>query len=222
MNRRDILSTVTLSTVALAGCLDSTGSSNNNSEADKFETCDRRVIWYRNLPDDLKMEVDSALNTGKYESEDGLLWEQFTGPKVEALSTDDQQYSPIIESGTRTETLAFEERTLTHPLTIGIENHTNKHHTASVVAKDGTKIKSKSKEIDIDPGENELVEMGEMAIGEYDIGVTVEGHTEIDGKLLHRYLHPGHMVYISEDDAIVGKAGHIDPVFCDWHGSFSQ
>lgn len=222
MNRRDILSTVTLGTVALAGCLDSASSSSNNDDADKFETCNRRVIWYDNLPDDLKVEVDSALNNGKYESDDGLLWEQFTGPGVEALSTDDQQYNPIIESGSRTETLVFEETTLTHPFTIMIENHTNKRHTASIMAKDGEEIISKSEKIDIEPGGNEHIEMGEIAIGKYEIDVIVEDHTETIGKSLHRYLTPGHAIYITEEDASIRLAGHIDPVFCDWHGAFGR
>ena len=50
-----------MGTVALTGCLGGGERSDPTDDTVEFETCNRRVIWYHNLPDDVKEEVDTAL-----------------------------------------------------------------------------------------------------------------------------------------------------------------
>lgn len=106
MNRRTLLTAISGGAATVAGC---TGGDEDDGR--KYEECDRRFLDYRILPRDVKAEVDTAFNEGRYESDEELLWEQVAGPRLEALARDGSYYAPQVDVENSVHILQFEEIT---------------------------------------------------------------------------------------------------------------
>lgn len=92
MDRRRFVGLVAVGIIGgSSGCLD-------QSSSDSFDVCESPVISYRNLPEPARKEVDIALDTGQYETEDGLLWGEITESEPDLLVGSDDR--PDIEETT--------------------------------------------------------------------------------------------------------------------------
>jgi len=118
MNRRSILAILGASTASVAGCLsgpEQAGEDNGKgAEESDYETCHQQVIYFSRLPDEVKTEVETALEEGKYQTKNELLYDQVEGGGVEALKYESTYYeSDITQSQDGYQTLSFTETTVT-------------------------------------------------------------------------------------------------------------
>lgn len=108
MNRRAFLTSISVGTATVAGCI---GRNENNKNERKYEECNQRVIHYGSLPEDVKAEVDTAFDEGQYESDGELLWQQVAGPRVEWLLHGGTYYTPQVDVDNGVRTLQFRDTT---------------------------------------------------------------------------------------------------------------
>lgn len=120
MNRRTLLTSISVGAATVAGCIgklnrdendEQKKPNRNENDERKYEECNRRILNYRTLPEDVKTEVDTAFDEGQYESDEELLWQQVAGPGVEWLLREGTYYAPQVDVDNGVHTLKFEETT---------------------------------------------------------------------------------------------------------------
>ena len=143
MNRRRLLASAGMACVSLAGCLGGTPANRGNPGSEDtspptdldYETCDREVIFYSELTETLRHEVDVALEEGEYVADEVFL---ASAMNVETayLQKSGDYYEPVVD-GTRLELRHDEKPTLPRRRVL-VENDTDETHTVtlSVVATD--------------------------------------------------------------------------------------
>lgn len=159
MNRRTALATAgSALTFTVAGCLGdgdepgdgsgTTGTGENGSETDgteekgseysienrTYEECRLISIEYEWLPEDVKQEVDAALDEGRYES-DGLLFAEVVDPDRSYLVVDGTPYDPIVEVDDGRWTLELHEDEVVRapePRLITVRNSADRDHEIRV------------------------------------------------------------------------------------------
>lgn len=102
MRRRTLLAAAAVGTVGgLSGCL-------NPLSGDSYDVCEAPVIMYSDLPEPAREEVDTALETGEYETDGELLWSEITQSEPE-LFTGEELYRSNVETGDNLSRLWFEQ-----------------------------------------------------------------------------------------------------------------
>lgn len=119
MNRRAILAILGASTATVAGCLggpERDGEDNEKGDEERnYEPCNKQLILFSLLPDEVKKEVETAIEEGEYRTEGELLYDQVEGPGVEALVRNGMYYeSDITRTQDGSQILSFTEVTVTH------------------------------------------------------------------------------------------------------------
>lgn len=157
MNRRTALATAGSTLVfAVAGCLGDgddevvgNGSETNSTEENgptdgngseysiedrTYEECHLISIEYEWLPDDVKREVDAAIEEGRYES-DGLLLAEVIDPDRSYLVVDGIPYDPTVEVDDGEWTLELHEDEVVRapePRLITVRNSADRDHEVRV------------------------------------------------------------------------------------------
>ncbi|MDL5361384.1 hypothetical protein [Halalkalicoccus sp. NIPERK01] len=159
MDRRTALKTAgSALTFTVAGCLGdgdgpgdgsgSTGSEGNDPETDNtegngseysiedrtYEECHLISIEYEWLPEDVRNEVDIALDDGRYEA-DELLFAEAVDPGRSYLVVDDTPYDPTVETDGETWTLELHEDEVVRapePRLIIVQNSAGRDHEVHV------------------------------------------------------------------------------------------
>lgn len=144
MKRRTLLGTVGATTVGMAGCIGSRlGLDEQNNPdpelpdgVDAVE-CPRDYVQYSLLPDEVVPEVDTALETGSYETEGAVLYE-YAVKDTAKLSRRNTYYNHQIQEEGGTRVLTFEETVPTHssPIELIFVNTTDTEREASVTVQD--------------------------------------------------------------------------------------
>lgn len=102
MRRRKLLTAAVAGSVgSLSGCL-------GQLLGDSYDICESPVIMYSDLPEEARKEVDTALETGEYETDGGLLWSEITDSEPE-LFTGDALYRSNTETDGSTSRLWFQQ-----------------------------------------------------------------------------------------------------------------
>lgn len=119
MNRRAVLAILGASTASVAGCLgrpERDGDDNEKGvEENNYEPCNKQLIQFVLLPDEVKTEVETAIEEGEYQTEGELLYDQVEGSGVEALVRNGTYYeSDITQAQDEYQILSFTETTVTH------------------------------------------------------------------------------------------------------------
>ncbi|QLG48710.1 hypothetical protein [Natrinema halophilum] len=181
MKRRALLTSITVGAATVAGCIGKLNRDENDER--KYEACNHSVLRYRNLPDDVKTEVDTALNEGHYVSDEQLLWQQVAGPEVEALvqgtrhidsdgeiEDDTVLYAPQVDVTNGTHIIEFEE--ITPHLTVVEVPEVPLHISITIKYTSGTIVK------EIDLPIKQIYSSPEVSLprdyGSYIVEVTVE------------------------------------------------
>ncbi|NGM68003.1 hypothetical protein G6M89_03060 [Natronolimnobius sp. AArcel1] len=93
MNRRRLLTFVAGGAIGcISGCL-------TQLAGETYEVCEAPVIMYSDLPDAAREEVDSALETGEYETDGELLWSAITQSEPELFTGDALYHSNVGRAG---------------------------------------------------------------------------------------------------------------------------
>lgn len=191
---------------------DENSDNDENDTDDEYETCENEVVYYRELTDDLREEVDTALDEGSYEADRILL--------AEAMETEDAYlvkdgvyYEPdVSEDGTRLELSEDETPVLRNDRSVSVENDTDEEYevTIELTADDGEILVEET--AILESGESEVV--GRTGrIGDHTLDIERD-----DGK------HETHSVPIGphEFDIIVSvdSLAYLqdvaDPAPCPW------
>ncbi|WP_435345787.1 hypothetical protein [Haloarchaeobius sp. HRN-SO-5] len=123
---------------SISGCLrGSTGERTDGPPGTaRYEECDADFVLYSILPDDVAREVDEAFETGAYETEGPLLYDQAVGPGT-PLYRGGTFYEHRIERDGETIRISFEEWTaFTTPVDLALQNETEAPIEASVAVTD--------------------------------------------------------------------------------------
>lgn len=147
MKRRNLLSAASMATAALAGCLstdtdDSTGDSGDTDEKSNgagnngeitYERCTNRVVSPDDLPEPVSEEVNTAIESGEYESESGLLLPDVIDVDTAFLSVNDDDitiyYEMIVTEQEGTERLQLEKSAPSaNPVTMTLDMETPAHN----------------------------------------------------------------------------------------------
>lgn len=176
MNRREILATMGISlSTPLGGCLqiNNTGSEN---EEQGYEECYLIEIQYEWVPQDIKDEVDTALEEGSYET-DTLLFAEAVDVEESSLMVNDTPYKPVVETTNETQTLEFHEVDVIRtpePRIIRVRNDDDRKHEVHVKLTNGETFVDET--ITLKTGEETELEATDR-FGTYNLSAqTLTGH----------------------------------------------
>lgn len=158
MKRRTLLGTVGVITVGAPGCLgswqgESEGNTSNPDESEENSSnsdlpddedavrCTEDYVPYDQLPDQVVQEVDTALETGSYETKSEILYEHAV-KHTATLWKEETYYNHQIREEGKTRILTFEETVPTHssPTKLIFANWTDTRQEVSVTVRDGDKV----------------------------------------------------------------------------------
>ena len=197
MNRRTLLTAISVGAATVAGC---TGRDENDER--KYEECKLRIIYYRDLPEDVKTEVDTAFDEGQYESDEELLWQQVAGPDVEALKRGETYYSPQVDVDDDVHVLQFEETTpqydSTKHLTVVGVPEVPLHISFTIKDTEGTVLKEAERTIEEKDSNRKVPVASEF--GTYMLEVTVEDWGTVTESLTLGYATDVIQLSIRETD----------------------
>lgn len=184
MRRRTLLAAVGGS-LPTAGCLSGEGDGErtgtptatpvdpSNGEDRRYQECSREVVPYDQLPDDVRAEVDAALDGG-YEA-DRVYLREAMDVEGSYVSVGDDYYDPTVTAADGSETLELrlvEPKALPDARPVSVEHRRDDERTVSVelVADDGTTLVEGTRELG--PGDD--VEFGRThRVGSHDLRVAV-------------------------------------------------
>lgn len=210
----------------------------NVDDSPEYEPCDRPIVWYWELPDDVAAEVDAALEDGAYETDGDLLYAQAVAADT-ALSIDDAYYAADIERDGKTTILRLAETTPTKrsPEELVFRNETDEAIEVAVTVtreggdggtegdgdedRDGTVV-LEEEGIVVDSREDHEDEHRLPVTDEYgDYEITVElanGRREtLDWRIQYTALNA--VVTVSSDEIAVGSEMVMDIGLCPWNES---
>lgn len=198
MRRRTLLAAVGAGTLSLAGCLSNAADGDTETRTPtrtptstesptptdpggrRYEECSREVIPYEQFPEDVRAEIDAALD-GRYEA-DRVYLREAMDVEESYVSVDDVYYDPAatVEDGRETlELRRVEPKALPDPRPVRVEHHRDGERTVSVevVAEDGTVLVDRTR--DLWPGGD--VEFGRTRrVGTHRLRVTVADGDDIE------------------------------------------
>ncbi|MFA9418357.1 hypothetical protein [Natrinema sp. HArc-T2] len=223
MKRRTLLTTIITGMGTFAGCMGS-----DNSDGWSYQAaCDRMIINYWNLPDNVKNEVDTAFAEGEYETKGNLYYELLIEDKDEQyLFKDDKYYMADIDITKDKSNLEFNEVTPTFdpPKSIRIRNTTDNslNFTFTVDYEaggrltdvDGERIRDRG----VSLGPEEVYETVGIAdeFGAYEVTIEFEdGRRETDRFVINRGTG-SIRISLSEDQVSVSSYGDADDGRCPW------
>lgn len=175
MNRRRVLATMGISvSTPLVGCLQTSNIGSENEEQG-YEECYLIEIQYEWFPQDIKGEVDTALEEGSYET-DTLLFAEAVDVEESYLVVNDTPYEPVVETN-ETQTLELHEVDVIRtpePRIIRVRNDDDRKHEARVELTNGETFVDET--ITLKSGEEiELEATGRF--GTYNLSAqTITGH----------------------------------------------
>ncbi len=199
MNRRTVLATTgTALAVPLVGCLQADGTPENDSENNEteentptengsesltdrtYQECHLVSIEYEWLPEDIRDEVDAALDDGQYETDD-LLFAQAVDPDRSYLVVDDTPYDPVVETHGDTQILELHEDDVVRtpePRIISIRNSDDRDHELYIeLIGDDTLV---AETVSINAGEEREIEATDE-FGMYELTAqALTGHEDAD------------------------------------------
>lgn len=147
----------------------------------RYEECPREIIRYEEFPDDVRDEIDAALD-GRYEA-DRIYLRETMDVERSYVSVDGTYYDPTVEQeGGDRETLtlrAVEPKALPRTRSVSVENGRDGERTITVdaVAEDGTELFFESRTVH--PGGD--VEFGRIArVGTHELRITVADDEDVE------------------------------------------
>ncbi|OVE85790.1 hypothetical protein [Natronolimnobius baerhuensis] len=106
MNRRAVLASVSATTAsAIAGCSTPT----SRTRPAEFDDCSQSIILAGNLPNPVVSEVETALESGQYQTPGDLRLQEVMGPNTTHIRVSGQYVEPRIDADDETTTLVLEE-----------------------------------------------------------------------------------------------------------------
>jgi len=205
MNRRTVLAGCALSTT-LAGCLDGISLRDMRSDTEEYEECHLIEISYEWLPDDVRTEVDTALDEGSYETERLLFAE---------LVDVEESYLVGLETDNGTERLELTEVEAVRapePYDVRVENSADEQVDVHVELLLDETIANE--DFTLSPGQEETIEatdrFGPINVS-VDVSISDEERTE-HGRFRYDDKSRLPRITITEDDVEFRYAsGSIDP-----------
>ncbi|AXR80244.1 hypothetical protein [Natrarchaeobaculum sulfurireducens] len=217
MNRRDVLATMGISlSTPLVGCLQTSNTGSENEEQE-YEECYLIEIQYEWFPQDIKDEVDTALEEGSYET-DTLLFAEAVDAEESYLVVNDTPYEPIVETSNETQTLELHEVDVIRtpePRNIRVHNDDDRKHEVHVELTNGETFVAET--ITLDSGEETELEATDR-FGTYNLSArTLTGHgaEEYDYRYSISDSTRDAYVTITEDEVRVSHTeSDLEP--CSW------
>ena len=153
---------------------------NGTDEPQEYETCHLVSIDYEWLPEEIRAEVDAALEEGSYRS-DRLLFAEAVDPDRSYLVVDGTPYEPIVEADGDREILEFREDDVVRapePRAVHVRNDDTRDHELRVELTGEGPILEETLEIEAG-GERELEATEEF--GTYELSArALTGHEAED------------------------------------------
>jgi len=213
MNRRTVLAGCALSTT-LAGCLDGASVQDIRGDTQEYEECYLIEISYEWLPDDVRTEVDTALDEGSYEAE-RVLFAELVDVEESYLVVDDTPYEPRLETDNGTERLELTEVEAVRapePYDVRVENSADEQVDVHVELLLDETIANE--DFTLSPGQEETIEatdrFGPINVS-VDVSISDEERTE-HGRFRYDDKSRLPRITITEDDVEFRSAsGSIDP-----------
>lgn len=142
MNRRTALVSAGLALSATAaGCLSTGGvGSTTPTEQETYERCTRVRVSYESMPDDLRHEVDVAIETGAYETEGRLLLDEAIDVDSSYVTIDAVAHEPTVSAENGTTILELREADvlrMPEPQDVRVQNDDDREHEVHVVLEGG-------------------------------------------------------------------------------------